>query len=94
MKVAIVGIPCGLPCTVWRVMTFNIISLYFRFGDRNIFLTKTFKDKRMTATLKSETERLRKSAILGYLYLASEYRMENTCSKEIYSEQQILRPPI
>jgi hypothetical protein len=46
----------------------------------------------MTTTLKSGTERLRKSAILGYLYLVPEYRMEN--SKEIYSEQQLLRPPI
>jgi hypothetical protein len=73
-------------------MTLNIVSLSFRFGDRNIFLTKTFLDTRMTTTLKSGTESLHKSAVLGYLCRAPEYGTEN--SKEIYSEQQVPRPPI
>jgi hypothetical protein len=77
---------------VWRVMTPNVVSLSFHFGGRNIFLTKNFTDTRMTTNLKSGTERLRKSAILGYLCLAPEYRMEN--SKKIYSKHQVLRPPI
>ena len=91
-NMATVGLPCGLPCTMWRAMALSIVSLSFRFGDRNIFLNKTFEDTRMTTTLNSGTERLQKSATLGYLCFAPECRKEN--SKEIYSEQQVPRPPI